>query len=1204
MGKWRGASAGERGRALEPTVAGRAGAAIEGSLRTPSENGVYSLRGRQRPPRPGLSRFKMARPMEARSARGRIALAFAAAAVFGVFPFPSQAGAIRPGAGEGDGAVSSDLARERALVEEANERQRAFDLPAARAKAKEAVEALLARPAAGRDASWLSLLNDAGRVAWRAEDAATSRAALEAVLAARERLLSADHLDLQAVRLDLALAMNATGDQRGALALQEKALEVLARTLPDEHPELQRARQGIGVTRYGLGDFDGARAHFEKTLEVQSRTLPETSIELLNSKQNVAAVRKAQGDLPGALVMEESILEILSKTLPEDSLRLQGARQNLATTLKRMGDPQGARPLEERVLEVRARVLPENHPDLLAAKQNLAQTLYELGDLPAARALFLEVLDVRTRTVPNDHPDLQTVRLNLAAAIKDLGDLAGARALEETVLEIRSRTLPDDHPRLQAARQNLASTLKAMGDPRAALELETKVLEVRSRTLPEGHPELAAARQNLAATLRLVGDPVRARELEEKVLAELVAAGLGDDHPDLVTARQNLAITAAALGDLERARALDESVLAARVRTLPEDHPDLRMSRVNLLLTMAELRVKARAAGNAAGAESERFESLAAAFTRSLASSSPEILFAASSREAEARCGELAGDLGLALSFAAGFGVFGPSEALDREAFLASEGIRSAGLAAARFARGAASHPRYGEQRRRMLEASEALALAAREGAGSAGIEAARLEREAAERELMSLARSVPATSRMGARPDLAAYSSRLASADAMAAFRRYTRSSAGYLGFFTRSVESFAAFVLRPGGRLVRVELGPVEPIEAAVREWRRAIGAGVEKGVASAAGGAGGAVRGAALEGEPAPGDRDAGEALRRLVFDPLLPALSGASRVVVALDDVLHLVPLDALPLGDSGSLAGDRLRIDTRATLAELLWEFEPYSGESSLLALGGADFGGEAGARAPSGGASYLRGTAWEGGFGALAHTGLEARAVESLHAGAFGGERRARVLERTDASRESLFELAPGARYLHVATHGWFAPESIRSWSDPEPLDAKSGLGLRMSVLERVRGMSPMLLCGLALAGANRPPGAAFSRAPGLVTAEEIAALDLRNCELAVLSACDTNVGERRAGQGVASLQKALHMAGARSVVTSLWKVPDEATKELMLEFYRRLWVEKEPKARALWEAKRKLREAKDERGEPRYTVRDWAAWVLTGDPE
>ncbi|MBI5363277.1 MAG: CHAT domain-containing protein [Planctomycetes bacterium] len=81
-------------------------------------------------------------------------------------------------------------------------------------------------------------------------------------------------------------------------------------------------------------------------------------------------------------------------------------------------------------------------------------------------------------------------------------------------------------------------------------------------------------------------------------------------------------------------------------------------------------------------------------------------------------------------------------------------------------------------------------------------------------------------------------------------------------------------------------------------------------------------------------------------------------------------------------------------------------------------------------------------------------------------------------------------------------------------------------------------------------------------------------------------------------------MQKALQIAGARSVITSLWKVPDEATKELMLDFYRRVWVEKQPKWKALWEAKRRLREARDERGDPKYTLRDWAAWVLTGEPD
>ena len=143
-----------------------------------------------------------------------------------------------------------------------------------------------------------------------------------------------------------------------------------------------------------------------------------------------------------------------------------------------------------------------------------------------------------------------------------------------------------------------------------------------------------------------------------------------------------------------------------------------------------------------------------------------------------------------------------------------------------------------------------------------------------------------------------------------------------------------------------------------------------------------------------------------------------------------------------------------------------------------------------------------------------------------------------------------------------------------------------------------------MVLCGLALAGANRGETNLLGQMAGTITAEELATLDLSHCELAVLSACDTNVGVQRTGQGVASLQKALHMAGARSVITSLWKVPDNATRRLMESFYRRMWLEQQPKSQALWEAKMELRAERDAEGRPLFPPHAWAGWVLTGEPE
>ena len=147
-----------------------------------------------------------------------------------------------------------------------------------------------------------------------------------------------------------------------------------------------------------------------------------------------------------------------------------------------------------------------------------------------------------------------------------------------------------------------------------------------------------------------------------------------------------------------------------------------------------------------------------------------------------------------------------------------------------------------------------------------------------------------------------------------------------------------------------------------------------------------------------------------------------------------------------------------------------------------------------------------------------------------------------------------------------------------------------------MSVEERVTGFAPMTLCGLALAGANhgRDP---LGRVTGILTAAELCSLDLSQCELAVLSACETNVGIRRAGQGIRSLQAALYAAGARTSITSLWKVDDAATRRLMELFYSNLWLEKLPKSEALWSAKRTLREEG-------FAPSMWAGWVLTGDPD
>ena len=150
-------------------------------------------------------------------------------------------------------------------------------------------------------------------------------------------------------------------------------------------------------------------------------------------------------------------------------------------------------------------------------------------------------------------------------------------------------------------------------------------------------------------------------------------------------------------------------------------------------------------------------------------------------------------------------------------------------------------------------------------------------------------------------------------------------------------------------------------------------------------------------------------------------------------------------------------------------------------------------------------------------------------------------------------------------RYAHLATHGFFADVSFRRRLQVDPTL------FQMSGSERVGPgvLSPFLLSGVVCAGANirETPGR------GLLTAETILNTDLSGLDLAVLSACDTGLGDVGDGEGVLGLQRALHLAGCRNVVASLWKVDDEATVALMRLFYRNLWEKKQPAIEALRQA-------------------------------
>jgi len=348
-------------------------------------------------------------------------------------------------------------------------------------------------------------------------------------------------------------------------------------------------------------------------------------------------------------------------------------------------------------------------------------------------------------------------------------------------------------------------------------------------------------------------------------------------------------------------------------------------------------------------------------------------------------------------------------------------------------------------------------------------------------------------------------------------------------------------AHVLDAEGSLTRLDLGPAEELEALVDAWREALGAPLVRGVALEVG----------SEGDP---EVRAGQRLRERLLDSVLNAAGETlQRLFVVADDLVFLVSLDALPTEDEGAdRIGDRLRIVSEVSFARLMAPGEAVAEDPSFLALGGVDYDargaaaeGVAVASAPiveeeavsaegvavEGGETESRGTrsSMPARFRKLPQSRREAEAVADVLEEAF--EIEPVLLTREETTKAALFEAATGKRYVHLATHGWFAPVSVRSTED---VSREADSLTRMSANERVTGLAAMTLCGLAMAGANHGRDA-LGRVTGILTAEELCSLDLSCCELAVLSACETNVGIRRAGQGIQSLQPALYAAGART---------------------------------------------------------------------
>ena len=200
------------------------------------------------------------------------------------------------------------------------------------------------------------------------------------------------------------------------------------------------------------------------------------------------------------------------------------------------------------------------------------------------------------------------------------------------------------------------------------------------------------------------------------------------------------------------------------------------------------------------------------------------------------------------------------------------------------------------------------------------------------------------------------------------------------------------------------------------------------------------------------------------------------------------------------------------------------------------------------------------------------------------------------VIDSAAMGTEESFKALSGRKIgcLHISTHGFYY--------NKEEADNARYKFMHIDNCMVSAEDKALTRSGLVMSGANHileDEKLPDNVEDGILTAKEIADVDLRGLDLVVLSACQTGLGDIAQGEGVFGLQRGFKKAGANSILMSLWEVDDKATQILMTQFYRNL-LSGQSKRQSLLNAQKNLREYRNANGEQCYnSPKYWAAFIL-----
>lgn len=1026
--------------------------------------------------------------------------------------------------------------------------------------------------------------------------------------AQKKELERAEELGAQAEEL------SEQGKYREAIPLAEQALEIRRRVLGEGESETLDALHRVGALYYYMGNFKQAVALLEQCLLLTRRLHSDEHVDTASTMDFLANAYLAAGEFTKAEPLFLQSWSIRSRILGNEHADTASSINNLAGLYQYWGKYGESEPLYQLSLGITRRIMGVDNPDTATSLNNIGKLYYEIGEYSKGEVFLMQSIETWQRIHNEDHPNFAAARNNLAGIYMKTSEYGKAEPLLQAALSDTRRVVGEKHPTTAVVMANLAALYRYSNDYTKALDLLNRALEIEQTILGSEHPTIATTLNTIAEVYR-ADHQFDQSEVRYMRALEIVQKHFGDLHPRTANILSNIAQLYTQKRDYGRAEGFVLRSIDVRRRMLGDHNPDTatslsvladlyrRKSQYDDALQVYQqcLSTYRQALGNLHPNTRTTLHNIAFTHllqhsptsalpyaTEALTSSLnhlPKALPALSGPERLRYVGQLRKTVDVYLTTTS------EAQADPLETWSPLLRIKGQSLllesATARLER--SPDP---EQRAQLYDyRGLSSRVSALERAGKTGqpLDEARAALAEVEKRITAfVAEQLPTSA------DPQAIAQNLVPHSALIDFHVYDHlvppPAPGQRESWSRRI---VAFVVRPDRPIQRIELGEEAPIATLIGQWRQALTSGSSY----------------ILE---APG-----QALRNQLWTPLEPYLEDVSSLQISPDGVLALLPLGALPGKSPASYLLEDYAISL-APVPQLLAQSRARAHEAapSLLVLGSVDYGASPGDISPE----LVSRSAYRGGngstFAALNETGPEIDAIAQRFHRTWP---KASITRFTgaDATEGRVKPALSSHSILHLSTHGF-------AFADPTEAD-KDRRADMLTGLEGMAGQSaidPRSRVGLALAGANHPLEIGLD--DGTLTALEVNALDLRGVDLVVMSACETAIGTDARGEGMLGLQRAFQAAGARTTISSLWKVEDRATRLLMERFYQNLWtrnVSKQLNKRdALREAQRwMLREGKGQLdpehrgvkgmwkrltrgGIPTLSPLYWAAFQLAGE--